>query len=184
MELSELVASPVPEIILTLGGLLALMIGLVGESDKTHIDELLILIAVFVGIVMIVFSVLIYLYSDFPMSTVYVSAFLGLSLFSRMLKRIRWATVVSIAAASLIGYGLYQLGQVYSLSFLTADTALVIALVVFLVLYLVLKALETTIRLTAALLSFRPVLLAVGILAIAEAVLLFTGNSLSSVFGG
>lgn len=181
MEFGGLLASPVPEILLIAGGLLAVMIGLVGESDRTHVDELLVFIAVFVGIAMLAMSVLIYFYSELPPSTVYVSVFLGLSLFSRMLRKIRWATVVSIAAAGLVGYGLYQVGQMFSLSFLTAGAVLLIAFVIFLILYLILKALETTVRLTAALLSFRPVILAGGILALVEAILLLMGTSLSSI---
>ena len=183
MEIAELIASPVPEIALIVGGLLAIIIAVIGESDRTYADEVAVFIAFFVGLFMLALGVLIHLYGDQQMSTVLVLGILGFALFSRGFKKIKWAVIVSLLVAGGVGYGLHLLAGSLSISFLSIEIVLVIAFVVFIILFLILKAIESTIRLAGAAVSFRPILFLGGMVAIAEGALLYLDTSLSHLFG-
>lgn len=183
MAIEDLIASPLPEIALLLGGILAIIIGIVGRSDKTRIDELAIVLAFFIGIFMIAMAILEVAYGDLPISTILVLGILGLSLFSRAFKKIKWAFIISVLIAGGLGLVLYHLANTFSLGFLSPTVILIIAFVVFIIIYLILKTIETTSRLLGAVISFRPIMLVGGLLAVLEAVLLFMGTSISGLLG-
>lgn len=183
MAIEELIASPMPELALLVGGLLAVMIGILGKSDKTRLDELAIVLAFFVGIFMVVLAVLEITYGSVPTSTVIVLGILGFSLFSRGFKKIKWAFIISILVAGGIGLLLNHLATTFSLEFLSLTVILIIAFVIFIILFLILKAIESTIRLAGAVVSFRPIMFVGGLIAILEAVLLFMGTSISGLLG-
>jgi hypothetical protein len=183
MAIEELIASPVPEIALLVGGLLAIIIAILGSSKKTRLDEVAIVLAFFVGIFMIALAILEIAYGDVPISTVIVLGILGFSLFSRGFKKIKWAFIISILIAGGIGLLLNHLATTFSLEFLSLTVILIIAFVIFIVLFLILKAIETTVRFTGAVVSFRPIMFVGGLLAVLEAVLLFMGTSISGLLG-
>ncbi|MFP4170232.1 MAG: hypothetical protein ACLFUV_04320 [Methanomassiliicoccales archaeon] len=183
MEISELIAPPVPEIALISGGLLAVIIGVIGESHRTYADEVAVFIAFFVGLFMLALGVLTYLYGDRQMSTVLVLGVLGFALFSRGFRKVKWAVIVSLLVAGGVGYGLHLAVEALSITFLSTEIILVVAFVVFIILFLILKAIEGTLRLAGAAVSFRPILFLGGLVAIAEGVLLYLDTSLSHLFG-
>jgi len=183
MDLSELIASPLPEYALLIGGFLAILIAIMGRREGTYLDEIAVVLAFFVGLFMVALSVLSYLYGDQETSTLWVLGILGFSLFSRAFKKIKWAAIVALIIAGLLAYAIYVAAASFSLGFVTTEIILVIAFVVFIVLFLVLKAIESTVRFLGAVISFRPILLVGGMLAVIEAVLLFLDTSLSSLLG-
>ena len=183
MAIAELIANPVPEIVLLVGGFLALLIGIVGKSDKTSLDEIAVFLAFFVGLFMIVLAILIAVYGDQPTSTMLVMGILGMCLFSRAFKKIKWAFIISVLIAGVLALLLHLLATNLSIGFLTPTVILIIAFVAFIILFLILKAIETTFRFLGGAISFRPIMFIGGILAIIEGVLLFMGSSLSAVFG-
>jgi len=183
MAMEEFLASPTPEIALLVGGLLALIIGIVGQSDKTHIDEVAVVLAFIVGLFMIALAVLEIIYGSLPLSTVLILGILGLSLFSRAFKKVKWALILSVAIAGIIGLLLHYLATAIPLEFITGTVIIVICLVIFFILFLIFKAIETTSRFMGAIISFRPIILIGGILALLEAALLFMGNSISGLLG-
>ncbi len=181
MTLEGLLASPTPEIALLVGGLLAVLIGVIGKSDKTHLDELLVVISFLVGIFMIVLAILELFYRSPSLSTVLILGILGFSLVSRGFKKIKWAFILSAVVAGVLGLFINQIAVSYSLGFLSGTVIIIICLIVFVILFLILKTIESTFRILGAVASFRPIILVGGMLAIAEAVLLFAGSSISGL---
>jgi hypothetical protein len=183
MALEDLLASPLPEIALLVGGLLAVIIAILGKSDKTRLDDLAVVLAFFVGIVMIILAIMEMVYGSIPTSTVIVLGILGFSLFSRGFKKIKWAFIISILIAGGIGLLLNYLATTFSLEFLSLTVILIIAFIIFIVLFLILKAIESTVRLAGAVVSFRPIMFIGGLIALLEAALLFMGTSISGLLG-
>ena len=108
---------------------------------------------------------------------------LGFSLFSRGFKKIKWAFIISILVAGGIGLLLNHLATAFSLEFLSLTVILIIAFIIFIVLFLILKAIESTVRLAGAVVSFRPIMFVGGLIALLEAALLFMGTSISGLLG-
>jgi hypothetical protein len=181
MAMEEFLTSPTPELALLAGGLLAIIIGVVGNSDKTHIDEVAVVLAFIVGISMVALAIMEVVYGSLPTSTVLILGILGFSLFSRGFKKIKWAFIISVLIAGGIGLLLNYLATTYSIGFMSGTVIIVICVVIFFILFLLLKAIETITRFLGAVISFRPIILVGGLLAIVEAVLLFMGSSISGL---
>ena len=181
--MEEFLASPIPETALLFGGFLAIIIGVVGRSEKTHVDEVAIVLAFLVGIFMIALAVLEVAYGDIPISTTLVLGILGLCLFSRAFKMIKWAFLISVILAAALSIILHILANEFSINSLSTSVILVIGLILFIILFLVLKSMEVAGRFLAATVSFRPIMFVGGLLALGEAILLFMGTSISGLFG-
>jgi hypothetical protein len=80
----DLAVSPMPELLLLLGGLIALVIAFVGKNKKTVIDNVAVFLGFFVGIVMVVEAILLYNSGNSSGSTIWISAILGFGLFMRV----------------------------------------------------------------------------------------------------
>jgi len=175
----ELSTKPLPELILLLGGLIALVIGFVGKSKKTHIDEVALVLGFVVGAFMIFMAVVLMSNGGWPGSTVLVLALLGFGLFFRVFKKVKLSGIIAVIVGILVGYLLYSMHA----SFLSNEAVLVIAFVVMVIVYVILKFAETLVRIGGYILSFRPILIILGLVALLEAALLFSNSSLSAIFG-
>lgn len=180
---SELASSPIPEVALLVGGFIAILLGIVGKSEKTSIDEIALFFGFFVGAFMIFLGIVLYSEGDWPTSTIIVMVVLGLGLFMRVFRKVKWAVIIAWIVGGGVGYGLYLLSKVALASVLTPTVIIVAALIVMLIVYFLLKFLEDTISFFGAILSFRPILFVLGIVAIFESVLLFLDSSLWAIFG-
>ncbi|MGD0057585.1 MAG: hypothetical protein ABSB83_07025 [Methanomassiliicoccales archaeon] len=179
---SNLATSSIIETTLLVGGFIAILIGIVGKSEKTSADEIALFLGFFVGVFMIFMGIMLYSEGSWPPSTMIVLIVLGLGLFFRVFRKMKWAAIIAWIVGDLIGYGLYLLSKIALASVLTPTIILVIVLIVMLIVYLLLKFLEDTVSLLGAILSFRPILIFLGMGAIIEAVLLFLGTSLYAIF--
>ncbi len=179
----DLTTSPMPELLLLLGGLIALVIAIVGRSKKTIIDNVAVALGFIVGAVMIVEAVMIALNGTWPGSTMWITGILGFGLFMRVFRKVKVALIVSLVAALITGVGLYLIEKSAHTGFLTPIVIVIIALVVMALVYGFLGVAEFFADLAGAIVSWRPVLFILGILALVEAVLLFTNSSLSAIIG-
>jgi len=180
---SNLATSPIVEAVLLVGGFIAILIGIVGRSEKTSADEIAMFLGLFVGAFMIFMGIVLYTEGGWPPSTMIVLIVLGLGLILRVLRKVKWAAIISWIVGGLTGYGLYLLSKVALASILTPTVIIVIAVIVMLIVYFLLKFLEDTISFFGAILSFRPILFFLGMGAIIEAVLLLLDSSLYAIFG-
>jgi len=179
----DLAASPMPEMLLLLGGLIALVIAIVGKNPKTKIDNIAVILGFFVGAVMIIEALLLVAAGGRPGSTILIMGLLGFGLFMRVFRKVKVALIIALVGALLTGVGLYMLEKSLHTGLLSPLVILIIALVVMVIIYGLLGVAEFFADVAGALLSWRPVLFVIGLLALVEAVLLFTGSSLSAVVG-
>lgn len=179
----DLTISPMPELLLLLGGLIALVIAFVGKNKKTVIDNVAVFLGFFVGIVMIVEAILLYSAGNSSGSTIWISAILGFGLLMRVFRKVKVALILALVAALVTGIGLYLLEKSVHTGFLSPIVILIIALVVMAIVYGLIGVAEFFADLAGAIASWRPVLFILGILALAEAALLFSGSSISAIIG-
>jgi len=176
------VAHPVLESALLIGGIIAIFIAIIGRSEKTSKDEIALFLGFIVGAIMIFLGIVLYSEAGWETpSTVIVLVLLGLGLFFRVFKKVKWAAVISLIVGIAVGYGLYLLSKAILTSLLTPTVIIVLAVIVMFIVYFILKFLEDIVDFVGAVVSFRPILFIAGIVAVLEGVLLLLGNSLSAI---
>jgi hypothetical protein len=180
---SELSTRPIAETALIVGGLIALVIAIVGKNQKTHVDEVALVIGFFLGAFMIFLAIVLWTNGGWENSTLIVMAVLGIALFFRVIRKVKWAAVVALVVGVAVGYGLYLLSKTTLTGVLTSTVIVIIAVVVMLIVYVTLKFLEDIIGFFGGVLSFRPILFVVGLVGVVEGVLLVTDSSLTQLLG-
>jgi hypothetical protein len=180
---SNLATSPIPEVALLVGGFIAILIGIVGRSEKTTADEIALFLGFFVGAIMVFLGIVLYSEGGWSASTIIIMIVLGLGLFLRVFRKVKWAAIIAWIVGGGVGYGLYLLSKIALASILTPTVIIVAALIVMLIVYFLLKFLEDTVSFFGAILSFRPILFLLGTVAVLEAVFLFFDTSLWAIFG-
>ncbi len=179
----ELASTPITESILLAAGVIAIVIGILGKSDKTIVDDVAIAMGFLLGAFMIFLGLVLITEGGWPPSTIVIVLVVGLALFFRVLRKVKWAAIIAWIAGGVVGYLLHLLSKVVFASILTPTVIIVVAAVVVLISYIMLKLLEDTFSFVGAIISFRPILFCLGVIAVVEAVLLFSGESLYSIFG-
>jgi hypothetical protein len=178
---SELSTRPIAETALIAGGLIALVIAIVGRNQKTHVDEIALVIGFFVGAFMIFLSLVLWSNGGWENSTLLIMAVLGLALFFRVVRKVKWAAVIALIIGVGVGYGLYLLSKTTLTGVLTSTVIIIIAVVVMLIVYVMLKFLEDIIGFVGGVLSFRPILFVIGLVGVAEGILLVMNSSITQL---
>lgn len=174
-------SEPIPALVLFIGGLVAIAIALIGKNQRSYLDEILAGIGFFIGAFMIFVGVSIYKKSGWEQSsTLLIFIALGLGLFFRVVRRIRWASLISLIAGVVLGIALHGISKSFAIVVLTPITILIIIFVVMFLVYIVLRVLEGVIDFFGGVISFRPILFFLGLLAIAESVMLLFGHPIQS----
>ncbi|OPY31345.1 MAG: hypothetical protein A4E32_01798 [Methanomassiliicoccales archaeon PtaU1.Bin124] len=183
MDLGDLASTSVVEIVLLIGGLLAVASAVVGHKKERLMDDFLVVLGFIAGAVIIVVGLISLTSSGkLPISTVIILFALGLGLFLHLIKKIKIAALIALIIGIAVGYLLYQASKAYNLTgYLTPTVIVIIAFVIMIIIYVMLKFFEDLISIAGGILSFRPVMFIVGLLAILEAVLLMAGSSLSDL---
>jgi hypothetical protein len=184
MELGDLASTSVVEIVLLLGGLLAVASAVVGHKKERILDDFLVIIGFIVGAVILLIGVLALTAKSgtLPTSSIIILFVLGGGLFLHLVKKIKFAALIALVIGVGIGYGLYQLSKAMAITnFLTPTVIVIIAFVIMIIIYAMLKFFEDLVSIAGGLLSFRPVMFIAGLVAIIEAILLLAGSSLSDV---
>jgi len=174
--LEFLTTSPMPEVLLVVGGLIAIVIGFLGKNPKTVVDNIAVALGFIVGAVMILMSFLLATDGGWPFSTFLISLLLGVGLFFRVFRKVKVALILALVIGAFLAYGLYLLE-------LDMTIILIVTLIAMVLLYLLFGFVEFFADLVGGVLSFRPVLIVLGLLAILEAVLLFSNSSITTVTG-
>ncbi|MDH7509302.1 MAG: hypothetical protein QHH00_07915 [Methanomassiliicoccales archaeon] len=181
MLIDGLFSGTVLSIILLVGGVAAVLIAIIGKDQRSHYDEILAVIGFLIGAFMIFVGASIYQKSGWDQSsTMLIFISLGLGLFFRVFKRIRWASLISLIVGLVLGLILYNLSKSLTIITLSPITILVVVFVVMILVYIVLRALEGVIDFFGGVISFRPVLFFLGLLAVAESLMLLLGRPIQS----
>lgn len=179
----DLTASPMPQLLLLLGGLIALVIAIVGRNPRTKIDNIAVALGFVVGAVMIIEAILLLTGGGHAGSTVLITGLLGFGLFMRVFRKVKIALIIALIASLATGIFLYLLEQSVHTGYLTPLVIVIISLIVLAIIYALLSVVQLFANIAGALMSWRPVLFALGILALIESALLFSNSSLSALLG-
>lgn len=186
MDVAGIGSSEVVETTLAVFGLLALAIAVIGRNNETYLDEVLIAIGTIAGIFVLVVGVAASFWADidYDISTKVVLFLLGFGLFLKIVHEIKWASIFALLIGAGVGYALFWASETFDLTeYITTTVVIIVALVIMLLVYLALKFFEDLISIAGHMLSFRPIMFIIGLVAIAEAVLLFTDSSISALLG-
>jgi len=130
-------------------------------------------IGLLIGIVALATAALSFLKSASDIVTLVLLVAVGLSLFLKPLKNLRWASLVALASGIIaLYYANAYFGQ------LGTAVMLVIFIVVALPVYLMFKFAEDILHSVGSLLSFPPVAVTIGLLCLAQGTLLLLGENL------
>lgn len=171
--LEFLTSSPMPQLLLLLGGLLAVAIAILGNNPKTAVDNIARILGFLVGAVLIVMAVLLLIDKIGATSTWLIALLLGIGLFFKIFKKVPVAIMLALLLGAVVGYFLYQAN-------IDNTVTLVLVVVVVLFVYIVTRFVEFLADLIGRILGLRPVLFILGLLAMVEAALILAGSSLSA----
>ncbi len=184
VELSQLAETPIPELVLLFAGFMAVFIGAYGDrDDTTHWDEIIRAMAFIVGLVLIFLSIVYALDKDFNFSTLLVMGLLGFGLFMRVFRRVKWSAGIALIVGIVVFALVHNFAVANDVEWLSITAVLIITLVAMFIVYMTLHVLEAMTDFLGAIVSFRPLLLILGLLGIVEAVLIFAETSLSGLLG-
>ena len=174
--LEFLTESPMPELLLLLGGLLAITIALIGNSQRTIVDNIARVLGLFVGGLLMVMSGLMLHDGIGATSTWLIGFLLGIGLFFKIFRKVPVAAMLALMLGAVVGFILYDSGF---------DTTVVgiAVLVVIVLVYVLTRFVEFIADLVGRILGLRPVLFVFGILGLIEAALLFMNSSISVYTG-
>jgi hypothetical protein len=184
MELGDLASTSVVEVVLLLGGLLAVSSAVVGHKKERILDDFLVILGFIAGAVILIIGLvaLTVKSGNLPSSTIIILFVLGGGLFLHLIKKIKWAALIALVVGVGIGYILYQAAKTFNITnYLTPTVIVIIAFVIMIIIYAMLKFFEDIISIAGGILSFRPVMFVAGLVAILESFLLFSGSSLSHI---
>jgi hypothetical protein len=173
MQFTDLAQPSYVEWALIVGGLIAVLAGIIGRNKKSIIDEVIMFFGFFVGIVLLVIGVATINNSTYPTNGVATALLIimGVAMFFRPLKKVPFAGIIGFVGGLLVAITLYNMHT---------DTIWIIIafVIVFVILWFIFKIIFGVVKIASAILTFRPVLIILGVLCIIEGVLLMTGSTL------
>ena len=174
--LEFLTESPMPELLLLLGGLLAITIALIGNSQRTVVDNIARVLGLFVGGLLMLMSGLMLYDGVGATSTWLIGFLLGIGLFFKIFRKVPVAAMLALMLGAVVGFVLYDSG-------FDATVVGIAVLVVIVLVYVLTRFVEFIADLVGRILGLRPVLFVLGILGLIEAGLLFMNSSISVYTG-
>ena len=137
----------------------------------------------FVGVLLLVTAVVVWLVQAWDTGTQYLLIVTGIALFLKPLKDIPWAALVGLVVGGLCAgfvFFLYPLPEtVYGIS--SKWIYVVIFLIPALFVYVIFKFVEDVLRLIGSILAFKPVAIALGLICIAQGILMLLNKSLFTI---
>ena len=138
------------------------------------LSRVLVAAGLLLGILALVLVYLLFSSGRYDAFTLCILLVAGLMLFLRPIKNLRWAALVALAVALIASYYAYN-------AFHVSTTVLIIVFVATtLLLYLLFKFAEDLLGIIGGILSFPPIAILIGIVCVAQAILILMGMSLLS----
>lgn len=173
---------PYPAAALIGGGLLSVFVAMYGRRDDSHIDELGTFFAFILGIVMGVMAFFAGMEGTLGWFSLVLLIMLAVTLFLKPLKELPWAGLVGLGAGAVAVY--FASGYIPDTVFGVEKwiVLVVIFLVVGVIVHMLFHFLEDVLTIARMVLDWKPIMIIVGLVAIAEGVLLLMDKSLISLF--
>lgn len=182
MDTSFLANDPYPALALIVGGLLSVFVAVYGKRDDSHLDELGTYSGFILGAVMGVMALFVAIEKTVNWFTLTVLILLAVTLFLKPMKDIPWAGIAGLitGAAAVYGASLFLPATVFGVD--RWIILVVIFLIVGTIVHVLFRFIEDVLKITRMILDWKPVMVLVGLVAMAEGVLLFFDSSLISLF--
>lgn len=136
------------------------------------LSRILIGFGFFVGILALATVYLLFSTGHYDPFTLVILAVAGLMLFMRPIRNVRWAALVGLVLGVFVSYYVYG-------AFHVSTTVLIIVFVAAtLLLYLLFKFAEDLLGIIGGILSFPPIAILIGVVCVAQAILILMGMSL------
>ena len=136
------------------------------------ISRVLVVVGFFLGIFVLVLVYEVFSRGHYDAFSLGILAVAGLMLFLRPVKGVRWAALVGLAVGLLASY------YAYSVIHVTTTVLIIVFVAATLLLYLLFKFAEDLLGIIGGILSFPPIAVIIGIVCIAQALLVLMGTSL------
>ena len=182
VDLTLLADEPVPAIALIVGGLLSMAVAVYGHRDDSHWDEVGTFIGFIIGTAMFVVAFFVATEKTVGWFTLVLIILLATTLFLKPMREIPWAGVlgVVVGAAAAIAASFLLPSTVFGVD--EWIILVVIFLIVGAVVHTLLHFLEDVLTIATMVLDWKPTMIIVGLVAIAEGALLLMDRSIISFF--
>jgi hypothetical protein len=165
-------------VVLIVGGLLAIFVAAYGRRDDSHIDELGTFFAFILGAGMLAMAAIVAMEGSLGWFSLLVIILLAVTLFLKPMKEIPWAGIVGMIAGAVAVF--------FADSFLSETVFGVDKWIVLVVIFIVVGAIvhmlfhfiEDVLTIARMVLDWGPVMILVGLVAIAEGVLILMDRSI------
>ena len=182
VDLTLIASEPYPSVALIIGGLLSIFVALYGRRDDSHIDELGTFFAFIVGVGMGIMAFFIAIDGTLGWFSLVVIIVLAVTLFLKPLKELPWAGLVGLAAGAI---AVFFLSSFVPATLFGVDRWIILVVIFFVVgviVHMIFHFVEDVLTIARMVLDWRPIMVIVGLVAIAEGVLLLMDKSLISLF--
>jgi hypothetical protein len=180
VDLSFLAKEPLPEAALVIGGLLSIAVALYGHRDDSHWDEVGTFFGFILGAAMFVMAFVAGTEGAVNWLTLAVMVVLAFTLFLKPMREIPWAGVLGaiLGAAAALAASFFLPSTVFGI-----DEWIVLLVIFFIVGAIVrglLHFLEDVLTIATMVLDWKPTMVVVGIVALAEGALVLMDRSILS----
>lgn len=163
------------------GGILSIAIALYGHRDDSHWDEVGTFFAFILGIAMMVMAYAMWSEGAVTNFTLGVVIVLALTLFLKPMKEIPWAGVVGAVVGGIAAFAasLFLPSKVFGVD--EWIILVVIFLVVGAIVHTLFHFLEDVLAVASMVLQWKPVMILIGLVSLAEGIFLLAGTSIATV---
>lgn len=180
VDVSFLAEDPLPAAALIVGGLLSIAVAAYGHRDDSHWDEVGTFFAFILGAAMIVMAVVVAMEKAVNWLTLVILILLALTLFLKPMREIPWAGVLGalIGAAAAIAASFVLPSTVFGID--EWIILVIIFLVVGAIVHGLFHFLEDVLTIATMVLDWKPTMVIVGLVSLAEGALLLMDRSILS----
>lgn len=180
VDLSVIADDPYPALALIIGGLLSIFVAIYGRRDDSYLDEVGTFFAFVIGIGMAVMAFFVATEETVELFSLIVIAVLAFTLFLKPLKELPWAGVAGFVAGAVAAYAA---STVLPSTVFDIDEWIILVVIFFIVgaiVHILFHFMEDVLTIARMVLNWKPVMVIVGLVAIAEGIMLYRGESLVS----
>lgn len=182
VSLSFLAEEPIPALALLVGGLLSIAIALYGHRDDSYWDEVGTIFAFVLGIGILVMAFVVGTEHVVNWLTLVIIVVLAVTLFLKPLREIPWAAVIGMIVGAFAAYLASQFLPATVFGIDQWIVLVVIFLIVGAIVHGIFHFLEDVLTIAGKVLDWKPVMVLIGLVSIAEGILLLLDRSILSFF--
>ena len=181
VDLSVIAQEPYPAAALIIGGLLSIFVAFYGRRDDSHLDEIGTFFAFILGIVMGVMAFFVATEGTLGWFSLALMIVLAVTLFLKPLKELPWAGLVGLAAGAAAAYiaSTFISGPVFGIE--RWIVLVIIFFVVGVIVHMLFHFAEDVLTIARMVLDWKPIMVIVGLVAIAEGILILMDKSIVSL---